>query len=79
MTVDKLKARLVAKGYHQIEGIDYFDSFFPVAKMVTVCLFLAIVAANSWSLHQLDINNAFSHGHLNEEVYMVSPQGYTKA
>eukprot|EP00257_Ricinus_communis_P016867 XP_015575166.1 uncharacterized protein LOC107261307 [Ricinus communis] len=66
-TVDRHKARLVAKGFHQLEGIDYFESFSPVAKIVTVRIFIAIATAKSWPIHQLDINNAFLHGFLKKK------------
>ncbi|GAA0153052.1 transmembrane signal receptor [Lithospermum erythrorhizon] len=75
-SVDKYKARLVAKGFNQIEGVGYFDSFSPVAKIVTVRIILAYVAANGWALHQLDINNAYLHGYLDEDIYMQIPEGY---
>lgn len=59
---------MVAKGYNQMPGEDLFDSFYPVVKVVTVRIFLAIAAAYRWPLYQMDINNAFLHGHLQEEV-----------
>ncbi|KAL2231220.1 UNVERIFIED_CONTAM: Retrovirus-related Pol polyprotein from transposon RE1 [Sesamum indicum] len=74
--VERYKARLVAKGYNQIEEIDYTESFSPVAKAVTMHLFLTLDAANIWALHQLDVNNAFLHGCLEEDIDMVPPAGY---
>ena len=69
-------ARLVAKGFMQIPGIDYDETFCPVACFESLQLLLALAALEDWEIHQMDIKSAFLNGILNEEIYMEQPQGF---
>lgn len=75
-TITKHKARLVANGMHQIDGVDVQETFAPVIKPSTIRLVLFIVVSNGWKLRQLDVSNAFLHGHLQENVFMSQPPGF---
>lgn len=75
-TILTYKARLVAKGYRQKEGIDYFDTYAPVARITSVRILLALASIFSLPVHQMDVKTAFLNGDLDEEVYMEQPEGF---
>ncbi|GJR18783.1 retrovirus-related pol polyprotein from transposon TNT 1-94 [Tanacetum coccineum] len=75
-TVIRNKSRLVAKGYAQKEGIDFEESFAPVARLEAVRLFIAYAAHKSFTVYQMDVKTAFLYGPLKEEVYVNQPDGF---
>ncbi|KAJ9544088.1 hypothetical protein OSB04_023795 [Centaurea solstitialis] len=70
------KARLVAKGYRQQEGIDYDETFAPVARLEAIRMFLAYAAYKDFTVFQMDVKTTFLYGHLKEEVYVAQPEGF---
>nr|GEU36256.1 hypothetical protein [Tanacetum cinerariifolium] len=78
-TVIRNKSRLVVRGYRQEEGIDFEESFDPVARMEAIRIFLAYVAHKSFSVFPIDMKTAFLHGSLKEDVYVCQPEGFIDA
>jgi Reverse transcriptase (RNA-dependent DNA polymerase) len=72
-----LKARLVVRGFEQQYGIDYFETFAPVARIKSIRLMLSVELHKGMFLHQMGVKTAFLNGKLNEEVYMKQPEGCT--
>jgi hypothetical protein len=75
-TIQKYKARVVAQGYTQVEGIDYDETFAPVAKLSSLRAILALAAELNLEVHQMDVKSAYLNGELEEEIYMEPPPGF---
>ena len=67
---------MVAKGFSQVQGVDYHETFAPVAKMDSIRLVLAISASKHWEVHHMDVKSAFMHGYIHEDIYMKYLEGY---
>jgi transposase InsO family protein len=74
--VQKYKARVVAQGYTQIEGVDYDETFAPVAKLASLRMILALAAEHDLELQQMDVKSAYLNGDLREEIFMEAPPGF---
>ncbi|KAJ3474391.1 hypothetical protein NLI96_g12482 [Meripilus lineatus] len=74
--VIEYKARLVAQGFTQTYGVDYTDTFAPVAKLTSIRTILALAARNDWEIHQMDVKSAYLNGTLDEVIYMRQPEGF---
>ena len=77
-SIQKHKARLVAKGYSQQPGVDYNETFAPVARLDTIRVLVELAAQRRWKIHQLDVKSAFLNGFLEEEIYVEQTQGFVK-
>ncbi|RVW21205.1 Retrovirus-related Pol polyprotein from transposon RE1 [Vitis vinifera] len=75
-SVNKYKARLVVKGYSQVFGVDFSETFAPVARLDTIRMLLALTAQKGWKTYQLDVKSAFLNGYLQEEIYVEQPEGF---
>ena len=75
-SVNKHKARLVVKGYSQQYGIDFSETFAPVARYDTIRLLIALAAQKGWKIYQLDVKSAFLNGYLKEQIFIEQPKGY---
>ncbi|GKC62497.1 retrovirus-related pol polyprotein from transposon TNT 1-94 [Tanacetum coccineum] len=73
---DQNKARLVAKGYRQEEEIDFKESFAPVSRIESICIFIANAATKNMTIYQMDVKTAFLNGELCEVVYVSQPEGF---
>jgi hypothetical protein len=75
-SVKKYKARFVTKGFSQVEGIDYKETFAPVAQYTSIRTIISLVTSMGWKLHQMDIKTVFLNGEIEEEVYIEQPEGF---
>jgi len=73
-TVTRNKARLVAQGYTQVEGLDFDETFSPVARLKSIRLLLGVSCILKLKLFQMDVKSSFLNGYLNEEVYVEQPK-----
>ncbi|KAK9218725.1 hypothetical protein WN943_007362 [Citrus x changshan-huyou] len=75
-TIERFKARLVAKGFTQKEGLDYFDTYAPVARIATIRVLIVLASIYQFEIHQMDVKTAFLNGELDEKIYMKQPEGF---
>jgi len=75
-SIEKYKARFVAGRFSQIEGIDYSETFAPVATYASIRLVISITTEMGWKIHQMDVKTAFLHGVIKEDIYLMQPLGF---
>ena len=76
--MERYRARLVVKGFAQKEGIDFNEIFFLIVRLTTIKIVLAMYATFDLHLEQLDVKTAFLHENLEEEIYMLQPEGFAE-
>jgi hypothetical protein len=74
--VNKNKARLVAKGYTQVEGLDFGETYAPLARLEAIRILLAFATHHNFKLQQMNVKSAFLNGPISEEVYVEQPPGF---
>ena len=74
-SIEKYKARLIAKGFSQKQNVDYFDMFALVTRIYSICILLAMASIHKLFIHQMDVKTLFLNGDLEEEIYMLQPEG----
>jgi hypothetical protein len=75
-SIEKFKARFVAQGFSQVEGVDYDETFTPIARYTLIKVVISIAAEMGWKIHQMDVKTAFLNGLIEEEVFIEQPQGF---
>jgi hypothetical protein len=75
-SIEKFKARFVARGFSQKEGVDYEETFAPVARYTSIRAVMSLVSFMGWRIHQMDVKTTFLNGIIEEEVYIEQPQGF---
>lgn len=75
-SIDRYKSQLVAKSFKRKFGVDYYNTYSPMVKPARVMIVLSLVVSNGWKMRQIDIQNSFLHGILQEEVYMRQLRDY---
>ena len=74
-SIEKYKARLVAKGFSQKQNVDYFDTFALVTRISFICILIALASIHKLFIHQMDVKTTLLNGDLDEEIYMLQPEG----
>jgi hypothetical protein len=75
-SIEKYKARFVARGFSQKEGVDYEETFSPVARYTSIRMVISLASVMKWKIHQMDVKTTFLNGVIEEEVYIEKPQGF---